>query len=364
MSQSASHPDVRGVDHIEIFTGNALQAAHFYRTAFGFDQIAYSGPETGVRDRASYALKQGKVRLVVTAPVLPDGEVASFVQIHGDGVRSVAFEVGDAEQAYASAVARGARELAPPRRLRDAGGEVISASIRSYGEVIHTFIQRDQYRGPFLPTYQEAPKPGGGSGLLKVDHMVANVEDQKMDTWVDFYQAIFGFHHLLTFDDKDISTEYSALRSKVMSSRDGSVKIPINEPAPGLRRSQIQEYLDFNIGPGVQHIALLTSDVIATVGEMRGRGVEFLEVPDSYYESLLDRVGDIDEDFDEIRKNRILVDCDDQGYLLQLFTKPVEDRPTLFYEVIQRKGCQGFGKGNFKALFEAIEREQARRGNL
>jgi 4-hydroxyphenylpyruvate dioxygenase len=356
--------EVRGIDHVDIWVGNAIQAAHYYRTAFGFAQVAYAGPETGMRDHTSYLLTQGKIRLVVTAPVLPDGPTAAFVARHGDGVRNIVFEVADAQKAYEVAVRRGAAPADVPRVFRDAGGSVVTASIRTYGDVIHTFLQRDGYAGLFLPGYQEARRPGSGTGLLTVDHMVANVEETKMDEWAGFYRTVFDFHQFLSFDDKDISTEHSALRSKVMSSADGKVKIPINEPAPGLRRSQIQEYLDFNIGPGIQHIALLTGDIIETVAQLRDRGVLFLDVPDAYYETLPERVGPIEEDFEAIRKHRILVDRDDQGYLLQLFTKPVEDRPTLFYEIIQRKGCRGFGKGNFKALFESIEREQARRGNL
>jgi 4-hydroxyphenylpyruvate dioxygenase len=364
MNEMESPLEVRGFDHVEIWVGNAIQAAHYYRTAFGFDQVAYAGPETGMRDRASYLLTQGKIRLVVTAPMLPDGPIASFIAHHGDGVRNVAFEVGDAQKAYEAAVRRGAAPADVPRVYRDGSGSVVTASIRTCGDVIHTFLQRDEYTGTFLPGYVEERRPGGGTGLLTVDHMVANVEDAKMDEWATFYRTVFGFHQFLSFDDKDISTEYTALRSKVMSSADGKVKIPINEPAPGLRRSQIQEYLDFNIGPGIQHVALLTGDILSTITQLRDRGVLFLEVPDTYYESLPERVGGIDEDLEAIRKHRILVDRDDQGYLLQLFTKPVEDRPTLFYEIIQRKGCQGFGKGNFRALFESIEREQARRGNL
>jgi 4-hydroxyphenylpyruvate dioxygenase len=290
--------------------------------------------------------------------------VAEFVHRHGDGVRNVVFQTSDAEKAFDEAVRRGAIPHETPRLLQDDGGRVVRSAIKSYGDVIHTFLQREGYEGPFLPGYEPAPVPSDGTGLLRIDHMVANVEDQKMDEWVHWYQSIFGFRHFLSFDDKDISTEYTALRSKVMSSDDGGIKMPINEPAPGLRRSQIQEYLDFNVGPGIQHVALLTGDILATVAEMRERGVDFLDVPDTYYDMLAERVGAIDEDMDLIREQRILVDRDSEGYLLQLFTKPVEDRPTLFYEVIQRKGSQGFGKGNFRALFESIEREQARRGNL
>lgn len=355
---------VHGIDYVELYVGNALQAAHFYRTAFGFKQLAYGGPETGFRDRASYLVEQGKIRLLLTAPMLPEGEISTFVHKHGDGVHNVVFHVDDTEKIYEEAIRRGAVGVETPTVAKDDSGSVVRASIRACGSVIHTFLQRSEYQGCFLPGYAPAERPSDGSGLLRVDHMVANVEDQKMDTWVDYYRSIFGFHHFLSFDDKDISTEYTALRSKVMSSGDGGIKIPINEPAPGKRKSQIQEYLDFNLGPGVQHIAMLTGNIIATVTELRDRGVNFLDIPETYYDQLTERVGRIDEDLDLIRKNRILVDRDDDGYLLQLFTQPVEDRPTLFYEVIQRKGSQGFGKGNFKALFESIERAQAERGNL
>jgi 4-hydroxyphenylpyruvate dioxygenase len=356
--------DVRGIDHVEIWTGNARQAAHYYGSALGFAGQAYAGPETGVRDRASHLVVQGKIRLVLTAPILPEGAIASFVHQHGDGVRNIVFETGDAEKTYDEAIRRGAVGVETPRLVQDGSGGVVRASIRAYGDVIHTFLQRDGYRGVFLPGFEPMEVAAVDTGLLRIDHMVANVEDEKMDLWVDYYQTIFGFHHMLTFDDRDISTEFTALRSKVMSSRDGAVKMPINEPAPGLRRSQIQEYLDFNQGPGIQHIALLTGDIVATVSALRERGVSFLDVPDAYYDALPARAGKIDEELDLLRKHRILVDRDEDGYLLQLFTKPVQDRPTLFYEVIQRKGAQGFGKGNFKALFESIEREQARRGNL
>jgi 4-hydroxyphenylpyruvate dioxygenase len=355
---------VAGIDHIEIWAGNARQAAHYYRSAFGFAESAYAGPETGIRDRASHLLVQGKIRLLLTAAVTPEGEIPGFVQAHGDAVRNVVFEVGDAEMAYDEAIRRGAVGADTPRQVQDGTGSIVRSSIRAYGEVIHTFLQRDAYRGTFLPGFEPVEDASEGTGLLRIDHLVANVEEERMDAWVDYYQSIFGFHHMMTFDDRDISTEHSALRSKVMSSPDGSVKLPINEPAPGLRRSQIQEYLDFNSGPGIQHIALLTGDIVATVSKLRARGVTFLDVPGAYYDALPARIGEIDEDLGLLREHGILVDRDDAGYLLQLFTKPVQDRPTLFYEVIQRKGAQGFGKGNFKALFESIEREQARRGNL
>jgi 4-hydroxyphenylpyruvate dioxygenase len=364
MSEQPTPLGVRGIDHIEIYSGNAVQSAHYYRTAFGFDQVAYAGPETGFRDRASYCMEHGKVRLLLTAPTTHEGPIASFVNRHGDAVRDVVFEVADAEAAYLEAIRRGAIGITTPREIRDADGIVVQASIRAYGEVIHSFVQRDGYKGRFLPGFESALLPGGGVGFATVDHVVANVDDDRMDTWAGYYAKIFGFRHLLTFDDKQISTQYSALRSKVMASENGVIKLPINEPAKGLRRSQIQEYLDFNVGPGVQHIALLTGNIIETVRELRDRGVRFLDVPDAYYDSLPERVGPIDEDLDTIRRERILVDRDADGYLLQLFSKPVEDRPTLFYEVIQRKGSRGFGVGNFKALFESIEREQERRGNL
>ncbi len=364
MSDEKTPLPVKGIDHVEIYVGNAVQAAHFYRTALGFDRIAYAGPETGFRDRTSYLMEHGKIRLLVTSPMLPEGPIAMFVARHGDAVRDIAFEVPDAEAAYQEAIRRGAIGVETPREIRDDEGAIVRAGIRAYGDVIHSFIQREGYKGKFLPGFDRAQAAGGGTGLVSVDHVVANVEETRMDTWVGYYQTIFGFRHFLTFDDKQISTEYSALRSKVMASENGVVKMPINEPAAGLRRSQIQEYLDFNIGPGVQHIALLTGDILSTVVELRDRGVQFLDVPDSYYEALPDRIGRIDEDYDAIRRARILVDRDADGYLLQLFSKPVENRPTLFYEVIQRKGSRGFGIGNFKALFEAIEREQALRGNL
>ncbi len=356
--------DLQRLDHIELFVGNAYQAAHFYRTAFGFSQIAYAGPETGKRESSSYLLEQGKIRFVVTAPILPKGEIADFVHLHGDGVQNLVFQVAQAEKVYEEAIRRGAVGTVTPRVVRDQDGMVVIATIRAYGNVVHTFLQREGYNGCFLPGYEPSPRSSGGVGLLKIDHIVANVEDKKMDTWVEYYKTIFGFEHSLSFDDKDISTKHSALRSKVMSSPNGWLRLPINEPAPGLRRSQIQEYIDFHPGPGVQHVAWLTGDIIETVTALRERGAEFLDVPDAYYETLSDRVGPIEEDLDKIRENRILVDRDDDGYLLQLFTKPVEDRPTLFYEVIQRKGSQGFGKGNFKALFESIEAAQSKRGNL
>lgn len=356
---------VQEIDHVEFFVGNAKQAATYYRMLYGFEQIGYRGPETGVRDRSSYLLAQGNVRFVFTTPLVPESPAARLINQHGDGVYDIALRVDDLETAYAEALRRGAISKSEPHEEKDAVGVLRRAAIGTYGDTIHSFVDRRGYDGPLLPNFVPAPLPArGGQHLRAIDHMVGNVEDGRMNDWVEFYQRVFGFEHFLTFDDKDISTEFSALRSKVVSSANRKVKFPINEPAPGRKRSQIQEYLDFYHGPGVQHIALITGDIIAAVSEMRERGVEFLDVPGSYYDDLLDRVGPIKEDVDKLRDLRILVDCDEEGYLLQIFTKPVEDRPTLFYEVIQRRGCQGFGKGNFKALFESIEREQAKRGNL
>ncbi len=357
---------INGTDYLEFYVGNARQSAHFYRGAFGFRLVGYRGPETGTRDRASYLLEQNKVRFVLTSPLGPEGEIAAHVQKHGDGVRDIAFWVDDARDAFAKAVARGAVAQSQPRVERDEFGEVVTAAIRIYGDTIHSIVERRNYRGPFMPGFVAADSPyvPSDTGLLYVDHCVGNVELGKMNEWVAFYERVLGFYNLLSFDDKDISTEYSALMSKVMSNGNGRIKFPINEPAHGKKKSQIDEYLDFYRGPGVQHIALATNNIIETVTALKSRGVEFLEVPDSYYDTVLDRVGTIDEDLAPLRDLGILVDSDDEGYLLQIFTKPVQDRPTLFYEIIQRKGAKSFGKGNFKALFEAIEREQGRRGNL
>ncbi len=355
---------LQSIHHVELVVGNARQAAYYYRKAFGFSQVAYQGPETGVRDRASYVVQQGYIRLVLTSPLGPEGPLAEHLSLHGDGVRDIAFEVDDAPGVFAAVAARGARPEAPPRPVSDGGGAVQIASIRAYGDVTHTFVERGEYEGPFLPGFEPAPIAEPGVGLKRIDHLVANVADGEMDHWARWYEQMFGFHQFMSFDDKDISTTFSALRSKVMSSPTGSIKLPINEPAEGLKRSQIQEYLDAYRAPGVQHLAFHTPDVVATVTDLRRRGVEFLHVPEAYYESLWDRVGEIKEDRDTIAELGVLVDRDDEGYLLQLFTRPVQDRPTLFFEIIQRHGAQGFGKGNFKALFESIEREQARRGNL
>lgn len=356
-----------GTDHIEFYVGNAKQAAHYYRSAFGMKLVAYSGPETGVRGRASYVVEQGKIRFVLTAALQPDDPIAEHVRLHGDGVHTIALEVDDAESAYRETVRRGARAVLEPAVSRDQNGEVRISGIAVYGDTIHTFVERGKYKGAFLPGFAPAEETGIVSrpvGLKHIDHMVANVALGEMNDWVRFYETVMGFRLYQTFDDRDISTEYSALMSKVMANGNDRVKFPINEPAQGRRKSQIEEYLDFYKGPGVQHIAMATDDIIGTVSRMRDQGVEFLRVPKAYYEDLSQRIGPIDESMEQLSGLGILVDRDDEGYMLQIFTKPVEDRPTLFYEVIQRKGSRGFGKGNFKALFEAIEREQALRGNL
>ena len=361
-----THPlRLKRVHHIELVVGNALQAAYFYRKAFGFSQLAYMGPETGTRGRASYVLGNDKIRLAVTSPLSHEDPRNVYLTLHGDAVKDLAFEVDDAEAAHRAVVERGAETVLPPTEFKDRNGSVTVFSIKTYGDTIHSFIERERYSGAFLPGYEDVALPGRDSGLLTVDHVVGNVEDRQMDRWADWYIRTLGFHQFVSYDDKDISTEHSALRSKVMASTpDRRIKFPINEPAPGLRKSQIQEYLDFNVTAGVQHIALLTSDIVATVTRLRENGLDFLHVPDSYYETVWDRVGEIEEDREAIRRLGILVDRDESGYLLQLFTKPVQPRPTLFYEIIERRGCQSFGKGNFRALFESIEREQARRGNL
>lgn len=357
---------INGTDHIEFYVGNAKQAAHYYQSAFGYEFVAYAGPETGVRDHCSYVLKQEKIRLVLTTALQPDSPISEHVKKHGDGVKILALWVDDAEKSYHETIKRGAKSAAPPTTLKDKDGEVKTASIHTYGETIHTFVERKNYKGVFLPGYNEKKSDYAvvPVGLKYVDHCVGNVELGQMNTWVDFYKNVMGFNLLLTFDDKDISTEYSALMSKVVSNGNGYIKFPINEPAEGKKKSQIQEYLDFYKGAGVQHIAVATDDIIFTVSELRKRGVEFLHVPEVYYDDLAQRVGKINEDIQTLKKLNVLVDRDEEGYLLQIFTKPVEDRPTLFYEIIQRRGAKSFGKGNFKALFESIEREQALRGNL
>ena len=357
---------INGTDFVEFYVGNAKQASHYYRTAFGFQLVAYRGPETGTRDRASYLLQQNKVRLVLTSALTPDTPVAAHVALHGDGVRDIALWVDNAERAFELAIERGARPVQKPTVMRDDFGEAVIAGIHTYGDTIHSLVERRNYKGLFLPGFQPvsprySPSP---VGLQYVDHCVGNVELGAMNTWVNFYQEVMGFRNLISFDDKDISTEYSSLMSKVVASGNDRIKFPINEPAQGRKKSQIDEYLDFYRGPGVQHLAIATDNIVDTVSALRDRGVDFLQVPKAYYDSVLDRVGRIDEDLAPLKELGILVDRDDEGYLLQIFSKPVQDRPTLFYEIIQRKGAKSFGKGNFKALFEAIEREQAARGNL
>jgi 4-hydroxyphenylpyruvate dioxygenase len=357
---------INGTDFVEFFVGNAKQASQYYRSAFGYQLLAYRGPETGTRDRASYLLQQNKVRLVLTSALTPDYPIADHVNRHGDGVRDIALWVDDARQAYAAAVERGAKSAGEPVVLRDEEGEVVIAAIHTYGDTIHSLVERRNYRGTFLPGFRpvESRYNPAPVGLLHVDHCVGNVELGRMNTWVKFYEDVMGFRNLISFDDKDISTEYSSLMSKVVASGNERIKFPINEPAQGKKKSQIDEYLEFYRGPGVQHLAIATDDIIETVTALRDRGVEFLRVPTTYYADLQARVGRIDEPVDTLADLGILVDRDPDGYLLQIFTKPVQDRPTLFYEIIQRKGARSFGKGNFKALFEAIEREQALRGNL
>ncbi len=357
---------INGTDYIEFYVGNARQSAMFYRAAFGFRLIAYRGPETGVRDKASYLLEQDKIRLVLTSPLGPHGPIAEHVRTHGDGVRDLAFWVDDAREAWSKAVERGATSIQEPTVLSDKDGEVVIAAIATYGDTIHSIVERRNYRGLFLPGFVPAESGFEATpvGLKHVDHCVGNVELGKMNEWVAFYERVLGFHNLLTFDDKDISTEYSSLMSKVMSNGNGRIKFPINEPASGVKKSQIEEYLDFYGSPGVQHIAVATDDIIGTVKELKSRGVDFLRTPTTYYDELQERVGTIDEPIATLKELGILVDRDDEGYLLQIFTRPVQDRPTLFFEIIQRKGAKGFGKGNFRALFESIEREQELRGNL
>jgi len=358
---------LNGTDHVEFYVGNARQAAYYYRAAFGFHLAAYRGPETGTRGSASYVLAQNKIRFVFTTPLAPEHPAAEHVRVHGDGVRDVALWVDDAESAWRETTKRGARSVREPETLRDGDGVARVASIAAYGDTIHTFVERRDYNGVFLPGYRAVEAEDVVArpvGLLHVDHMVGNVGWGEMNRWVDFYRDVMGFRMFKHFDDKDISTEYSALMSKVMSNGNERVKFPINEPAEGKKKSQIEEYLDFYRGPGVQHIAMATDNIIETVGTLRRQGVEFLRVPTTYYEDLIGRIGPIDEPIDALRELGILVDRDDEGYMLQIFTRPVEDRPTLFYEIIQRKGSRSFGKGNFKALFEAIEREQGLRGNL
>jgi 4-hydroxyphenylpyruvate dioxygenase len=369
---------IKKVHHIEFYVGNAKQADYYYRQAFGFTRKAYAGLETGWRDRASYALTQGKATFVMTSPYAneadkvdkaardwtPVGDIAEHIKRHGDGVRDIVLEVEDAERAFDVAVKRGAEPAAPPREIKDEHGAVKRSAVKVYGDTIHSFLSLGDYKGPFLPGFTESKAAGRDAGLVNMDHYVANVTLGEMEKWEEWYTRVLGLKRFMTFDDKDISTEFTALNSVVMANDSRSLKFPINEPAPGRKKSQVEEYNDFYRSPGVQHIALLTTDILRTVSRLRSNGVEFLRVPDSYYEALPGRVGFVDEAVETLKELGILVDRDDEGYLLQIFTQPLEDRPTLFFEIIQRKGCQGFGKGNFKALFEAIEREQARRGNL
>jgi len=365
-SQEGDFLQLKGIDYVEFYVGNARQAAHFYRTTFGFKPIAYAGLETGIRDRVSFVVEQRKIRFVLTGALSPDSPIAEHVRIHGDGVKDIAFTVDDAAQAFEETVKRGARPVLEPTVIEGQKGRVIKASIAAYGDTIHSFIQRDEYHGTFFPKFHaiKNPAPATSTGLAAIDHIVGNVELGRMDEWVDFYNQVLGFRQLQHFSDEDISTEYSALMSKVVQNGSGRIKFPINEPAEGKRKSQIDEYLEYYKGPGAQHLALITDDIISTVRALRANGVDFLRTPETYYDMLGERVGKIDEDMATLRELNILVDRDDEGYLLQIFTKPLQDRPTVFFEIIQRKGARGFGAGNFKALFEAIEREQELRGNL
>lgn len=359
---------IQNFDYLEFYVGNAKQAAYYFSHAWGFTPIAYAGLETGVRDRSSYVLEQGNIRFVLTSPLVPDNEMAEQIKLHGDGVKDVAFRVDDAERAYRETTSRGAHGVMEPTVRKDDYGMVKMASIATYGDTIHTFVERQDYKGTFLPGFRplatNVPRRTRPAGLASIDHVVGNVELGKMNEWVSFYERILGFTQLVHFDDRAISTEYSALMSKVMQNGSGRIKLPINEPAQGRKKSQIEEYLDFYRGPGVQHLALNTSDIITTVRHLQEHGVEFLKTPSSYYETVLDRVGNITEDVQQLAELGILVDHDEEGYLLQIFSKPVVNRPTVFFEVIERKGARGFGEGNFKALFEALEHEQELRGNL
>jgi 4-hydroxyphenylpyruvate dioxygenase len=355
---------LKSIHHVEFWVGNARQASYFYRRGFGFSQVAYAGLETGRRDQTSHVLAQGRIRFVLTTPLLPDSPVSDHVRRHGDGVRDIAFHVDDADRAFEEAVRRGARAAVEPRELRDEHGGVRHAAIHTYGDTLHSFISFRDYAGPFLPGFVERAVPGEDLGLLRVDHIVGNVGLGEMNEWAEWYRRVLGFERFVSFDDKDISTEYSALMSVVMADDSQAIKFPINEPAQGRKKSQIDEYLEYYRGPGVQHVALQVTDILETVARLRRNGVEFLRVPDSYYASLAPRVGEITESIERLQQLAVLVDRDQDGYLLQLFTRPVQDRPTVFIEIIERKGSRGFGKGNFRALFEAIEREQALRGNL
>jgi 4-hydroxyphenylpyruvate dioxygenase len=357
---------LNGTDYVELYVGNAKQAAHFYKTAFGFQSYAYAGLETGIKTHTSYVVKQDKIILVLTTPFESDSDIATHLNKHGDGVKVIALWVDDASKSWEETTKRGAKSYFEPIVEQDENGEVVRAGIHTYGDTVHVFVERRNYQGLFLPGFEkwESEYNPSSTGLRYIDHMVGNVGWDEMNVWADFYKSIMGFASLVTFDDKDISTEYTALMSKVMTNGNGRIKFPINEPAEGRKKSQIEEYLDFYNGPGCQHIAVATNNIIETVSAMRSRGVEFLYVPGTYYDTVLDRVGEIDEELEALKELGIMVDRDEEGYLLQIFTRPVEDRPTLFFEIIQRKGAQSFGKGNFQALFESIEAEQERRGTL
>jgi len=357
---------INGTDYVELYVGNAKQAAHFYKTAFGFQSFAYAGLETGQKDKTSFALVQDNIRLVLTSPMPGNDNIADHIKKHGDGVKVIALWVDDATKAWEETTKRGATSCMEPAKEEDDNGFVIRSGIHTYGDTVHIFVERNEYDGIFLPGFEkwESDYNPATAGLRYIDHMVGNVGWGEMNKWAEFYNQVMGFANLITFDDKDISTQFTALMSKVMTNGNGRIKFPINEPAKGKKKSQIEEYLDYYNGAGCQHIALATKDIIQTVSELEKRGVEFLYVPDTYYDTVLDRVGEIDEDIEVLKKLGILADRDEEGYLLQIFTRPIEDRPTMFYEIIQRKGAQSFGKGNFKALFESIEAEQERRGTL
>ena len=357
---------LQGTDYVEFYVGNAKQAAHYYKTAFGFQSLAYAGPETGVKDKTSYVIRQNKLTFILTTPLRTSNAIADHIYKHGDGVKILALKVEDATDAFMQTTKRGAKVYLEPTTLKDENGEVILSGIHTYGETVHLFVERKNYNGIFMPGFRkwESNYNPTETGLQYVDHCVGNVGWNQMNVWVKFYEEVMGFKNILTFDDNDISTEYSALMSKVMSNGNGFVKFPINEPAEGKKKSQVEEYLDFYNGEGVQHVAIASDNIIESVTELQRRGVEFLSIPDSYYKTVLERVGHIDEDLEPLQKLGILIDRDEEGYLLQIFSKPLEDRPTVFFEIIQRKGAKSFGKGNFKALFEALEREQDLRGNL
>ncbi|MEO6537724.1 MAG: 4-hydroxyphenylpyruvate dioxygenase [Ferruginibacter sp.] len=357
---------LHGTDYVEFYVGNAKQAAHFYKTAFGFQSLAYAGPETGMMDKVSYVIRQNKLTFVLTTPLRTNNEIADHIEKHGDAVKFLALKVENATDSWEQTTKRGGKSYLEPLTLKDDNGEVVISGIHTYGETVHLFIERKNYSGIFMPGFREwkSVYNPASTGLQYVDHCVGNVGWNQMNPWVKFYEDVMGFKNILSFDDKDISTEYSALMSKVMSNGNGYVKFPINEPAEGKKKSQVEEYLDFYNGEGVQHVAIATNNIIATVNDLQSRGVEFLKIPASYYVDILDRVGKIDEDLEPLSELGILIDKDEEGYLLQIFSKPIQDRPTLFFEIIQRKGAKSFGKGNFKALFEALEREQDARGNL